>query len=537
MSTPVIAPALPCTAAMNCSGHGDCDVTAHACQCDFYWSGSDCDTPFASFDWGPWVAFVAFTAVVMSVALLGSLLSVCRHVFPTRQRDTAAKDTSAGTAAPAGPTAASLDTSASVPVAGGSGFPAAVVPRVHHGVALPTSVQRANLRDVASLLNAAAAVTRLVWLLDPISTRGVFSPRVAEALLLRLPQLLWMASFSIVVIVWSYVLTVTRVRLLSYKYLRVAVPMALGLLLIFSIPSMMLHAAKFGGEVPGDISNGAFAGYALLLAAVGSYAAYRITLLMADKQTSASIPAPIRRQLADVIRLTARTMTSAALFCAVLVIAVVLTLVYRPRPHHNPHMYFAYLVVVHVVVEGGIALTLLYTTFIPAPWLLAQWRALCCCCGCIGAGALGAAASGSVLGGASGPGGSGIGKMELNSGRSGASTPGSNSPHNSPLLSSRRNGVFSGGGGVLVGNRVTTFSDDTDDFFSTHTRSFDGESMDGEDLVMESFFSDIGSLSLPPPLLVLPPAHGATLEVPPRPTQSLNTVGVTRPVSRSLSGR
>ena len=107
---------------------------------------------------------------------------------------------------------------------------------VHHGVLLylrpdlspPACCVGVNrVQDLASLLNLLACLVRLVWLLDPISTRGLFSPRVAEALLMRLPQLLWMGSFSIVVVVWSYVLTVTRVRLLSYKFLRYTVPMAL----------------------------------------------------------------------------------------------------------------------------------------------------------------------------------------------------------------------------------------------------------------------------------------------------------------------
>ena len=50
-----------------------------------------------------------------------------------------------------------------------------------------------------------------------------------------------------------------------------------GLLLLLSIPSMMLHAAKFGGVVPGDVSNGAFAAYGACLALVGSYSAYRVS--------------------------------------------------------------------------------------------------------------------------------------------------------------------------------------------------------------------------------------------------------------------
>jgi hypothetical protein len=65
---------------------------------------------------------------------------------------------------------------------------------------------------------------------------------------------------------------------------------------------------------------------------------------------------------------------------------VVVVVCCRLRPHHSPKLYLVFLVVVHAVVEAGIAFTLLYTTWISPPWLVA----LCNCGGSQAAAAAGA---------------------------------------------------------------------------------------------------------------------------------------------------
>ncbi len=87
-------------------------------------------------------------------------------------------------------------------------------------------MQRSNMRDVACCGNLIAALIRLLWLLDPLGTRQVYPTHVAESVLMRLPQLLWFGSFSVVVLVWSYVFGATKSKLLQYHVLRVIVPAA-----------------------------------------------------------------------------------------------------------------------------------------------------------------------------------------------------------------------------------------------------------------------------------------------------------------------
>lgn len=403
--------------------------------------------------WTPWAVFVTVVSVQLVVVVVGSLVSVIgRHVCRKEVVQ-----------------------------------PSTLQRHIRGGeVALPSSSQRSNLRDVAALFNVVACVTRVLYITDPGSERGLLPPRIADALLLRVPQLLWMTSFSLVVVVWSYVLTVTRVRWLSFPFQRVAVPVALCLLFLVSIPAMLMHAEHLGGEVPRMVATSAFAAYATAIAAVGGCAAYQITRLLSSKQLVHSVSPAFRVQLAQVIRLTARTMVATAFFSVVLVIALVLSTVYRLRPHHSPKLYLVFLVVVHAVVEAGIAFTLLYTTWISPPWLVAL-------CNCGGSQAAAAAGAGR---------------------RDDVSTPGSNSPHNSPLLTSRRGNIDR-----LAVRPSPFYSDNEDDRYS-HTRSMDDGSMDQDDLVLDSFFLD-GSPCGPDiligaqlPSLVLPQSSGTVLEVP-----------------------
>ena len=82
-----------------------------------------------------------------------------------------------------------------------------------------SSRPRTTLREAACLLTLCASGVRIIWLVDPQGTRGVLSADVA-GFFLRLPQLMWMASFSVLVLSWSYVLSSVGDAAVPYKRLR-----------------------------------------------------------------------------------------------------------------------------------------------------------------------------------------------------------------------------------------------------------------------------------------------------------------------------
>jgi hypothetical protein len=68
------------------------------------------------------------------------------------------------------------------------------------------------------------------------------------------------------------------------------------------------------------------------------------------------------------IRMAARTMVMAAVCCSMLVVAVTITTIKHVRPTHHSYTYLTFLVVIHLLVEGGIATTLLYASYMgPVP--------------------------------------------------------------------------------------------------------------------------------------------------------------------------
>ena len=60
-------------------------------------------------------------------------------------------------------------------------------------------------REVAFYLNATACVGRCLLAVDPLSTYRRYPLVVSQAVLLRLPQLLWVIAVANLGIVWTFV--------------------------------------------------------------------------------------------------------------------------------------------------------------------------------------------------------------------------------------------------------------------------------------------------------------------------------------------
>ena len=202
-----------CRTAGDCGGHGRC--TDGACHCFYFWLGSKCETAFGSTNWcvhathltslacspirtfgvltpfhcrrTAWNVFLACVTLLHVFGFLGCMLNL--HGFISRsvrwcgRRCGCKRDDVSDTSSASG---------------------------------APTSF---TLRDAALMLCASGCVVRLIWLLDPQGTRFLFV-QGAAGFLLRLPQLLWIAAFSIIVLSWSYIMSAISDATVSYRRLR-----------------------------------------------------------------------------------------------------------------------------------------------------------------------------------------------------------------------------------------------------------------------------------------------------------------------------
>ena len=127
----------------------------------------------------PWALFVVVVALLMATATIGSVVSMCRHFFPSRQRDVTSKDggsscaaTVTGPTGDQGPASASVSGSSALGNATTASAPA--VPTVNRqldGVSLPTSGQRANLRVGAPTVDAMPVDWLMCPLIDGLQAR------------------------------------------------------------------------------------------------------------------------------------------------------------------------------------------------------------------------------------------------------------------------------------------------------------------------------------------------------------------------------
>jgi hypothetical protein len=159
-----------------------------------------------------------------------------------------------------------------------------------------------TLRDAACILDMFASIIRLIWLADPLGTQGVYVDGTA-ALLLRLPQLIWVAAFSLIILSWSYVMSViSDAAVSSYTVLRIIVGVLMVcarslpdcsefhcatdlpllpfqiVLISITVPAAILHA-RDGGEMAHDVSTGAFTVYAVIVVIAAIYTCLKVSSL------------------------------------------------------------------------------------------------------------------------------------------------------------------------------------------------------------------------------------------------------------------
>lgn len=326
---PSFLPGARCMCLMNCtesnaacSDHGVC--SNGLCHCWYYFMPPQCGTTFADAVPAAWHAFVAGMAAVMAFVVVNG-----GHSLYKRLR-------------------------------GG----------VH---------ARTKLRDAAAALNVVAAALRIVWLVDPLSSLGTLPPAVSGGLMLRLPQVMWLAAYLLIVLLWGHVHSEFVGDSTFRRRTQCGVAGSIGVLLVVAVPASILDTLEVLPGVMRALSDGVFAVYAVAMMLFGCVNFRKIRVVL-EVHHSTSRPAQ-QRQLQQIMQTTRCTMLSVGVLGSIMVVSVVCAESVEITPQRSPVVYVAWLSVVHLLCEGGVALTALYSTRrVHANGELLDVRAALCAC-------------------------------------------------------------------------------------------------------------------------------------------------------------
>ena len=304
-----------CQSNADCNFKGTCltSTVPHECRCDFFWLTEKCEVPFDSVVYPGWQALIAGVAAIQGCVLL---LSTANLIQRYRCR---------------------------------------------------FSVKNSNLRDWSMILTAAGSGFRLMWLIDPVGLAGIFPHNFSTGVLLRLPQILWTAAMLLVILVWSSVIYAMESRPAAQKRLKWFVAVSIIVLALVVLPASILSSMGIppGSSIMRSIGDGIFALYAILLSVIGVI--YSLQVLKVLRQHSKGANREQQQQFHRVVRITGTTIIVGTVIAVLIVASVAAVVSTDFTPSVNAPLYLAWLVLVHVFCEGGLALTLLYSTYQGAP--------------------------------------------------------------------------------------------------------------------------------------------------------------------------
>lgn len=297
------ANATTCVADSDCDGDGYC--SDGQCVCSDFFSGPTCEVPFTA---GLEVAWEVF--YVGDITLFGCLWLV-QAFFILRLFGWC------------GGTAAELST-----------------------------------RDGCMLLNQLAVTCRVVWCIDPKGLQHVLAPQF-EAVILRLPQVLWIGTLTLVVIMWESIVALAQQRQVASGLYRRAY-CVFAVLSITTIPMAVI--ASWPGEIVQngvgnylDIAqNGIFAGSALMLTVVGAVYARRLFVVLHTFGVGS--------EAYHVVRKVRNTVTGCVVLGTVTCGTVALKAGLQITPRSHPQLYICYLFAIHWITEAGVATLLFYAS-------------------------------------------------------------------------------------------------------------------------------------------------------------------------------
>lgn len=229
-------------------------------------------------------------------------------------------------------------------------------------------------------------VTRLsagAWLVDPFSLRGVYPLTLSDGLLLHVPYICWFTVYLLIILVWAQVYAAFSSDVARLARTRCVVWLGIFAMVALALPCAVIGVAGIAPTAMRYTSDGviAAAGAGVVVYAVAGYR--RVATVVGLSVDGGAITALQRRQLQQLLETTRWTISLGGVFGAIMVTAVTTMLVMDIEPQTGGKAYLGVLFVIHVLVEGGLALTALYATRrVHNGELLSVWATVKAACVC-----------------------------------------------------------------------------------------------------------------------------------------------------------
>lgn len=229
-------------------------------------------------------------------------------------------------------------------------------------------IRKTNLRDGVMVLNGTASLLRVVWLIDPISAAGVYSDGVSGGLLLRLPQIIWIACMLVVINIW--------ILLIKEQVPRWALILSIVSLVILcgvGVPITVIRSIAGRSFLISQIGNLLFLVFVVGLSVMGCIFARRLHVRLTTYKEDLERRVAGRddtagerlRRVTDLMANIRRTIIAASIIGWQLMVVNLIVALGGVNPMQHTAAYLLFLVDVHILSEGGWAVLLLMTSWQP----------------------------------------------------------------------------------------------------------------------------------------------------------------------------
>jgi hypothetical protein len=239
-----------------------------------------------------------------------------------------------------------------------------------------------NERELAALCNLLACLLRPLWFLNlgdvNITTASLFPKLALDAVLLRLPQCIWMTSYLLMILVWRSIVLSADGRVIGWQF-RAIIGLAVITINLVSMPlAVIARSSEDAPDYLHIIGNIILAVAAAGLTLSGMYTmcilrnrivALEVELVEAERAEGSSGYAGDGEETARAksvfaaIHSTYRHMFWALAVAAILVIIVGLSATPFFQPATHPWEYAVFVGCIHILVESGAAVHIAVLTF------------------------------------------------------------------------------------------------------------------------------------------------------------------------------
>ena len=236
-----------------------------------------------------------------------------------------------------------------------------------------------NERELAALANLIACVVRPFWFLsfgEAATAEGVFVNNVVDAVLLRVPQCAWMTAYLFMILAWRSIILSADNQTVSWTFRGLVAFAGIAVDAIALPLAIYSRSSVDAPEYLHSVGNGITAVAAALLFFGGVFTVWslrrRIQILELEMTGAhihgdAEVAAPPddakASQVFAAIHSTFRQVTFASAIALLLIVAVAVSAAPIADPGKHPDVYFAFVVIVHCVVESFTAFQIAMLTF------------------------------------------------------------------------------------------------------------------------------------------------------------------------------